>query len=82
MLSTCLVNTIRQCPPPGGGNHLRKKNESGLNSRFAVVTEEEILQMFTFLECTVFSPSLYMLIQLISSISVPNGFEFNLDFRE
>ena len=35
---------------------------AGVNSRFAVVTEElEILQMLTFLECVVLSPSLYML---------------------
>ena len=47
---------------------------AGLNSRFAVVTEEKILQMFTFLECVVLSPSLFMLIQLFSLISVNSGF--------
>ena len=35
---------------------------TGVNSRFAIATEEEILQMLTFLECVVLSPSLYTLI--------------------
>ena len=47
---------------------------TGVKSRFAVATEEEILQIFTFLESVVLSPSLYMLIQLFSSISVNSGF--------
>ena len=41
-----------------------------VNSRFAVVTEEEILQMLTFLERVALSSSLHMLIQLFSSFSV------------
>ena len=36
----------------------------------AVVTEQEFLQMLTFLECVVFSLSWYMLIQLFPSIPV------------
>ena len=39
-----------------------------------VNSEEELLQMRTCLECVVLSPSLYMLIQLFSSISVNSGF--------
>ena len=34
----------------------------GVNSRFAVMTEEEILQILTLLEFVVLSPSLYMYI--------------------
>ena len=45
-----------------------------INFIFMVVTEEEILQMLTFLECVVLSLSLYMLIQLFSSVSVNSGF--------
>ena len=45
-----------------------------INSRFAVVTQEEFLQTLTFLECVVCHPSLFMLIQLFSSISVNSGF--------
>ena len=39
-----------------------------------MVTEEEILQMFTFVECVVLLPSLYMPIQLFSSILANSGF--------
>ena len=45
-----------------------------VNSRFAVVTEKEILQMISFPECVVLSPSLYIVIQLFLSISVESGF--------
>ena len=45
-------------------DNLGSETMAVVNSRFAVVTEEEILQMFIFLECVVLSPSLYMLIQL------------------
>ena len=47
---------------------------TGVNFRFAVVTEEEILQMLTYLERVVLSTSLHMLIQLFSSIFVNSGF--------
>ena len=56
-------------------NRQYQQPDMWINSRFAVVTEEEILQMRTFLECVVLSPKLYMLIQLSSSISV------NCDFQ-
>ena len=47
---------------------------TGVNPRFVVVAEEEILQAVAFLECVVLSPSLYMqVIQLFSSISVNIG---------
>ena len=38
---------------------------AGVNSRFAVVTEGEILQMFNFLEYVVLLPSLYVLYIII-----------------
>ena len=41
---------------------------TGKKPRLAVVPEEEIVQMLTFLECVVLSPSLYVIIQLFSSI--------------
>ena len=41
---------------------------AGVNFCFAVVTEEEILKTLAFLEYTVLSPSLYMLIQLFSEL--------------
>ena len=53
---------------------LRGKTMVGANSHFAVVTVKEILQMLTFLECVVLSPSLYMLIHLLSPMSVKSGF--------
>ena len=37
-----------------------------VNFRFAVVTEEKILQMLSFLECVVLSPSLYCTIILFN----------------
>ena len=46
------------------------------NSRFAEVTEKEILRMLAFLECVVLSPNLYNyanMVQLFSSISVSSG---------
>ena len=52
-------------------DNLLSETMTSVNSHFAVATEEEILQMFAFLECVVLSPSLYiffMLIQLFSSI--------------
>ena len=48
-------------------NNLLRETMAGINSSFAVVTEE-ILQMLTFLECAVLSSSLYVLIQLFSLI--------------
>ena len=36
-----------------------RNNGRHINSPFAAVAEEEILQMFTFLECVVLSLSLY-----------------------
>ena len=52
-----------------------------VNSRFAIVTKEEILHLFLFLECgMMLSPSLYMRIQLFSSISV-NSLEYSAGFR-
>ena len=54
---------------------LQDETIAGVHSRFVVVTEEEILQMLTFLECVVLLPSLYMVIQFIfSSVSVNSGF--------
>ena len=47
---------------------------AGMNTCVAAVTDEEILQMFTFLECVVLSSSLYMTIQLFSSIPENIGF--------
>ena len=55
--------------------NLRSETVTGVNSRFAVMTEEEISQMPTFLDCVVLSLSSYTLIQLFSeSISVTSGF--------
>ena len=48
---------------------------TGINSRFAEVTEEEMSQTLTFLEYDVLSPSFYMLIQLFFSISMNSGFK-------
>ena len=60
-----------QCPTPG-------------RSIICKVNEEEILQMLTFLEFVVLSPglspSLYMLLQLFSSISLNSGFSNILNF--
>ena len=53
---------------------LRSETMAVVNSRFAVVTEKEILQMISFPECVVLSPSLYIVIQLFLSISVESGF--------
>ena len=53
---------------------LRSETMAVVNSRFAVVTEKEILQMISFAECVVLSPSLYIVIQLFLSISVESGF--------
>ena len=53
---------------------------AGVNIRFAVVTKDEILQMLIFLECFELSPSLYLLLQLFSSISVNSGFK-NTHFK-
>ena len=49
---------------------------AGVNSRSVVVmTEEKILvQMLTYLERVVMSPSLCMPVQILSSISVNSGF--------
>ena len=47
-------------------NNLWIETMTGVNFRFAVVTEEEILQMLTYLERVVLSTSLHMLIQLFS----------------
>ena len=45
---------------------LRSEVLAGVNSRSAVATEEQILQMaVTFLECVVLSPILHMIIQII-----------------
>ena len=56
-----------------GVGNLWSEAVAGVNSRLAVMTEEEILQMLTFLERVVLSPSLYMLIQF-SVISVNSVF--------
>ena len=56
-------------------NDLRSETMAGINFRSSVVTEKEILQMLTFLECVVMSPSLYMLINLFPSVSVNSGFQ-------
>ena len=56
-------------------DNLRSETVAGINCRFGIVTsEEEILQMLTSLECAVLSPSFYLQIQLLSSVSVNNGF--------
>ena len=47
---------------------------AAVNSRFAVVTEEEILQMLSSRECVVLSVSLYRLTQLLSSVAVDSVF--------
>ena len=47
---------------------------AGINFHFAIVTEEEILQLLTCLECTVLLPSLYVLTPLFSSIMVNSCF--------
>ena len=52
----------------------RSETVAAVNSCFAVVTEEEILQVLTFLDCLLL-PSWYILIQLIFSISVNSGFK-------
>ena len=58
---------------PGSGQR-RSATMDGVNYPIAIVTEKEILQMLTFLECVVLSPSLLMLIRLFSLISVNSGF--------
>ena len=55
-------------------DNLQSETIAGVNSRVAVVTGEEILQMLTFLECVVLSPNLYVLIQYVSSILVNSSF--------
>ena len=47
---------------------------AGINTHFAVVSEEGIFQMLVFLECVELLSSLYMLIQLFSSILMNSGF--------
>ena len=47
---------------------------AGVNSHFALVIEQEILQMLPFLKCVVFSLSLFTLIQLLFSNSVNSDF--------
>ena len=47
----------KQGPPPGKVDNLRSETMVGVNSRFAVVTEEEIFQMLTFHERVVLLPS-------------------------
>ena len=47
---------------------------AGINFHFAIVTEEEILQLLTCLECAVLLPSLYVLTPLFSSIMVNSCF--------
>ena len=46
---------------------------AAVNSHFAVVTEEEILQMLSSRECVVLSVSLYST-QLLSSVAVDSVF--------
>ena len=55
-------------------DNLRSEPIAGLNSCFAIVTEQKIKQMLAFSEYVVLSPSLDMLIQLFSSILASNGF--------
>ena len=55
-------------------DNLRSETLAAANSRFAAVTEEEMLQLLTFFEYVVLSSSLYMLIRLFSSMSVNSGF--------
>ena len=57
-----------------GGRYRAERNNGQRNSRLAIVTEEKVLQTPTFLKFVVFSPSLYMLVQFFSSISVNSGF--------
>ena len=47
----------KQCPLPGKVDNLQGETMVGVNSRFAVVTEEEIFQMLTFHERVVLLPS-------------------------
>ena len=49
-------------------DNLQSETMAGVNFRFEVATEEEILQMLTILECVVLLPSLCTLLQLFSSI--------------
>ena len=53
-------------------DNLRSETKAGVISRCTV--DGGNLTIAYFLECVVLSPSLYMLIQLISSISVNSGF--------
>ena len=55
-------------------DNLRSVTMVGVKFRLAAVTEAEILQMLTFLECVVLPPSLYMLIRLFYSILVSSSF--------
>ena len=57
-----------------GLDNLLSETMASVNSPFAVVTEEEILQIITFLEWFMLSSSLCTLIQSFSSISVNSGF--------
>ena len=56
-------------------DNLRCETVAGVNSHFAVVTKEEILQMLIFLAWGVLSMNFYKLIQLSSSISMNKGVE-------
>ena len=56
-------------------DNLGSDTMANVNSPFAVVIEEKILQILTFPECVVLSPSLYMLILVFSSISVNSAFQ-------
>ena len=55
-------------------DNLRSVTMVGVKFRLATVTEAEILQMLTFLECVVLPPSLYMPIRLFYSILVNSSF--------
>ena len=55
---------------------------AGVTFCFAVVTGQEVLQMFTFLERVVLSPSLDTQIQLLFSHDGECSATINLDFRE
>ena len=55
-------------------DNVRAKTTAGVNFRFAVVTQKKILQMLTFPERVLLSPSSYMPIQSFSSILVNSGF--------
>ena len=47
---------------------MSRETTVGVNSRFAVGTEAEVLQMLTFLGCVLLPPRLYMIIHLFEVI--------------